>query len=257
MAKVKAPFILSGTLDDLNFMDTTEGNFVREKREDYMTTEEFMANPLYDPIREQAKEMGYCALKSRMFRQLAVAFYRNSKEVSFAGRANQILFEIIGEDKVHPKGLRTLEEGMQSPFLHEIILGFEGNKHRPLSKVLRSPFGLDTEARTLTLADLNAAEHLDWPAEATHAHLAMATASWDYVNDAFDSRYSEEIILERESVTQTLRLATAKPKEHRISLSYLYIGFAKKERRKYKLLHRRSNTVSIIGYVLHPAPAQS
>lgn len=257
MAKVIAPFIISGTLDDLNFMDTTEGNLVREKREDYMTSAEFMANPIYDPIRAHGKEMGYCALKSRMFRQLAVQLYTKSKEMSFAGRANQILFEIIEEDAVHPKGHRTLEQGMQSPFLNEIILSFEGNKHRPLSKVLLLPFVVNTEERIISLANFNAKEHLEWPAEATHVHLAMATASWDYVNDAFDTCYSEEIIVERDSQTQSLSLSTAKPKEHRISLTYLYIGFAKKVRRKYKLLHRRENTVSIIGFVLNPSPAQS
>lgn len=92
-----------------------------------MTTEEFMANPIYDAIREHGKEMGYCAKKSRVFRLLALNFYKNSKDVSFAGRANQILFEILEEDTVNPKGQRSLDEGMKSPFLDEIILEFEGN----------------------------------------------------------------------------------------------------------------------------------
>ena len=140
MAKVIAPFKLSGTLDDINFVNTLEGNIARMKREKFMTSKEFMANPIYDRIREHGKEMGYASRKSRIFRLLAVQFYKKSKDVSFAGRANKIILEILKEDSLNSKGKRTLEEGMKSPFLHEILLGFEGNKNKPLSKVLQKGF---------------------------------------------------------------------------------------------------------------------
>lgn len=132
MAKVIAPFKISGTLDDLNFINSQEGNFVRMKKERALTSEEFKKNPIFDRIRQQGKEMGYCAIKSRQFRMLAVQFFKKSKEGSFAGRANKILLEILAEDNLNPTGQRTLEEGMKSPFLNEILVGFEGNKYRPL-----------------------------------------------------------------------------------------------------------------------------
>ena len=247
MAKVIAPFILSGTIDGINFANTTEGNIARIKSEKYMTSKEFYANPIYDRIREQGKEMGYCVSKSRFFRQLAVQFYKNSKEMSFGGRVNKILLEIVEEDAVNPKGLRTLDEGMKSPFLNEILIGFEGNKQRPLSKVLQTSFLHNPEERTIQLADFIALEHLDWPEGATHVHIAMANANWDYVNNTFDTCYSPEIKLAKESETQTLTLSTENPHGNNLLLTYLYIAFAKQERRKYKLLHRRNNTVSIIA----------
>ena len=247
MAKVIAPFKIKGTLGGINFMDTTEGNVARMEREKFMTSDEFYANPIYDRIRDQGKEMGYCAKKSQQFRQLAVQFYRNSKDVSFAGRANQILLEILNEDSLNPKGHRTLEEGLKSPFLNEILVGFEGNKQRPLSQVLLIPFLHDQEKRVLTIPDFNAQHHLDWPEEATHVHLAMATANWDFVNNSFNSCYSEECICTKESEIKTLTLETEKPLGNQLQISYLYIGFAKLERRKYKIFHRRSNTATIIA----------
>lgn len=251
MAKVIAPFKLSGTIDGINFADTTEGNIARIKREKHMTSKEFYANPIYDRIRDHGKEMGYCASKSRFFRQLAVEFYKNSKEVSFAGRANKILLEILEEDTLNPKGLRTLDEGMQSPFLNEILIGFEGNKLRPLSKTLQTKFLHYPEERTIIIADFNALKHLDWPEGSTHVHIAMATANWDYVNNTYDTCYSTEIQLAKESETQTLTLSTEKPKGNNLQLTYLFIAFAKQERRKYNLLHRRNNTVSIIACQNH------
>lgn len=247
MAKVIAPFKLSGTLDEINFSDTTEGNIARKKRDDYMTSKEFMENPIYDRIREHGKEMGYCAKKSRIFRLLAVQLFNKSKDVSFAGRANQILFEILEEDTTNPKGMRTLEQGMKSPFLHEILLAFEGNKQKPLAKVLKTKYQYAPEENTIKITDFIAMEHLDWPEEATHVHMSMATANWDYTKDTFDTCYGEEISCSKESEMQTLTLTSEKPKGNDCQLTYLFIGFAKKVRRKYTLLHRRNNTVSIIA----------
>ncbi|REG98258.1 hypothetical protein [Flavobacterium aquicola] len=247
MAKVIAPFKLSGTLDDINFVNTPAGNIARMKREKFMTSKEFMENPIYDRIREQGKEMGYASGKSRIFRLLAGQFYKKSKDLSFAGRANKIILEILKEDNHNPKGKRTLEEGMKSQFLHEILLGFEGNKNKPLSKVLLSDFEHFKEQRTIQIADFIPKIHLDWPKEATHAHLALALANWDFASDSFDTCYSEEIICDKESEKQNILLTSENPKGNQCLLTYLFIGFAKKERSKYTLLHRRNNTVSIIA----------
>ncbi|MBW4360358.1 hypothetical protein [Flavobacterium taihuense] len=256
MAKVIAPFKLSGTLDDINFVNTPEGNFARMKREKFMTSKEFMANPIYDPIREQGKEMGYASRKSRIFRLLAVQFFKKSKDVSFAGRANKIILEILKEDSLNPKGKRTLEEGMKSPFLHEILLGFEGNKNKPLSKILMTGFEHLPEQATLKIADFIPKIHLDWPEEATHVNLALATANWDFANDNFDTCYSEEIICDKESEKQTILITSGIPKENHCLLTFLFIGFSKKERTKYILLHRRSNTVSIIACQMPDEPTK-
>lgn len=257
MAKVIAPFKLSGTLDDINFVNTPEGTIARMKREKFMTSKEFMANPIYDQIREHGKEMGYASRKSRIFRLLAVQFYQKSKDVSFAGRANKIILEILKEDTQNPKGKRTLEEGMRSPFLQEILLGFEGNKNKPLSKVLQIGFEHFPEHKTLKITDFIPKIHLDWPEEATHVHLAFAIANWDFANDNFDTCYSEEIVCDKESEKQTILLTSENPKDNHCLLTYLFIGFSKKERQKYTLLHRRSNTVSIIACQIPEEPSKN
>ena len=246
MAKVTAPFTISGTLDGLNFMDTTEGNFVREATDKKMTSKQFRDNPVYDPIRNHGLEMGYAAKKAVLFRQLVAEFYRQSKDVSFAGRANKIMLEILEEDLLNPRGKRNFEQAGQSLFLHEILIGFEGNKNRPLSRVLLTQYLQKPEARSIEITDFNPALHLNWPEEATHTHLAMATAYWNPVNNQFNTCYSPEISLPKDAESQTLRLHTEQPKGDGLLLTFLFVGFAKKERRKYNLLHRRNNTVTLI-----------
>ena len=68
-----------------------------------------------------------CSLKSKIFRLLVKPFFDRAKDVSFAGRVNQLLFEITEEDLTNPLGYRLIENGLQSPYLSEILLGFEGN----------------------------------------------------------------------------------------------------------------------------------
>lgn len=247
MAKVIAPFKISGTLDDINFINTPDGNIARMKRDKFMTSKEFMANPIYDRIREHGKEMGYASRKSRIFRLLAVQFYKKSKDVSFAGRANKIILEILKEDHINPKGKRTLEEGMKSPFLSEIIIGFEGCKDKPLARTLQTDFNYSQANNVLTITDFIPKTHLDWPEEASHAHLALATACWDFANDNFETCYGEEILCDKEAEKQTIQLTSEIPEENHCLLTFIFIGFSKKQRGRHTFLHRRNNTVSVIS----------
>lgn len=248
MAKITAPFLIQGTIDNLNFFVTAEGkNYVRLKREGSLTTEEFNNNPIYDRIRNHGKEFGHCVNKSKIFRQLTHHFNKVAKDGSYAGRVNKLLFEIIKEDITQPIGERTLTQGLKTNAGKEALLFFESNKLRPLRHVLEIKEFWEQESYTLKIPDLLVKEHLDWPKEATHVHFTAATANWDFENDTFNTSYSKTTILEKESLLQTLILTNSRPSGNHLHLTFLFIGFAKKERNKYNFLHRKYNTTSIIN----------
>ncbi|MBC7748862.1 MAG: hypothetical protein H7Z76_09870 [Methylotenera sp.] len=249
MAKVVAPFLIKGTIDDINFVVTADGkNYARARGKTGITSTEFKNNPIFDRIRNQAQEFGQCSKKSVLFRQLAVRFNKLAKDGSVAGRANKLLFEILQEDTTQPQGQRTLAEGLKTSDGKKFLLFFESNKLRPLDKVLKIKEHSAPENQTVTLTDLIVKEHLDWPEEATHVHFALATANWDYENDSFDTCYSDEIILDKESEKQTIILSTDKPVENQLHLTFLFIGFAKQERKKHNFLHRKNNTATLIAF---------
>ena len=248
MAKVIAPFKISGTLDDINFVVTADGeNYARMKGKTGITSEQFKNNPIFDRIRHQGTEFGQCSKKSALFRLMADRFNRLAKDVSFAGRANKLLFEILEEDTTQPKGQRTLLEGLKTKDGKEILVGFESNKLRPLRTVLKSKEQHNPNNQTLTLLNFIPKEHLDWPEEATHVHLALALTNWDFENETFNTCYSEEIILAKESEKQTVTLQTEIPTGNHLHLTFFFIGFAKQDRKKHKLLHRKNNTATIIA----------
>ena len=162
MAKVIAPFKISGTLDDINFVVTADGeNYARMKGKTGITSEQFKNNPIFDRIRHQGTEFGQCSKKSALFRLMADRFNRLAKDVSFAGRANKLLFEILEEDTTQPKGQRTLLEGLKTKDGKEILVGFESNKLRPLRTVLKTKEQHNPNNQTLTLLNFIPKEHLD------------------------------------------------------------------------------------------------
>ncbi len=248
MAKIIAPFLIKGTIDSLNFVVNADGsNYARLKGTSALTSEVFRNNPKYEHIRKHGLEFGYCAKKSKIFRELARKFNDLAKDGSFAGRVNKILLEILQEDESQPKGSRTLCAALNSnENLADILLDFEANKLRPLSRILKTKFEYNFDTKTIVFKNFNPLQHLDWPEDATHVHIAVAASNWDYENGLFETNYSEDILLEKDSITCQLSVTIDYPTQDKLSLLFLFIGFAKQERRKYKMLHRKFNTNTII-----------
>jgi hypothetical protein len=248
MAKVTAPFEIKGTIDDLNFYKASEQNLVRLKGKPGITKEQFANNPIFKPIIEHGTEFGSCVRKARVFRLLAKQFYDKAKEVSFAGRVNQLLFEILEEDTTNKKGERKLEIGLQIPELHEILVNFEANKLRPLNKVVKKKVEFDWTQNKINLTTINTEKDIFWPEpDANQIHFQIAIANWNCKEDLFENHYSNEIILEKTNAEVQLEFEINKLQTKDLWLAFIYIGFSNKERRKTKPLHKKWNTTTIIG----------
>ena len=248
MAKVIAPFIIKGTLDDLNFYIASNENLVREKGNTGVTKEQFAKNPIFDRIRQQSSEFGRCAHKSRVFRLLAKQFYDKAKEVSFAGRVNKLLLEILQEDTSNIIGERKIENGLQFPELNEILVHFEGNKLRPLKKVLKKKIAFDWKLNKSNLSSINTEKDILWPEpESNQLHLQLAIANWNCKEDQFENQYSNEIILEKANTKTTLNFKINQLQTKDLWIAFLFIGFSNKERKNTKPLHKKWNTATIIG----------
>ncbi len=248
MAKVIAPFEIIGTINDLNFYKASEQNLVREKGKPGVTKKQFAENKVFDKIRQHSTEFGNCAKKSITFRQLAKQFYDKAKEVSFAGRVNQILFEILEEDTSQPIGARKLENGLQIPKLDQILVNFEGNRLRPLHKILKRKITFDWTQNNINLTTINLEKEIVWPEPvANQIHLQLAIANWNYREDKFENQYSNEIIIEKTNKKTDITFKLDKLQTKDLWIAYLFIGFSNKERRKTKLLHKKWNTATIIG----------
>jgi hypothetical protein len=248
MAKVIAPFMIKGTLDDLSFYIASEENLVRQKGNPGVTKEQFAKNPIFNRIRQHRTEFGSCSQKSKVFRLLAKQFYDKAKKVSFAGRVNKLLFEILQEDTTNKIGERKVENGLQIPELDELLLHFEGNKLRPLKKVLKKKITYDWKQNNSNIISINAEKDIHWPEpEANQLHLQLAIANWNCKDDKFENQYSNEIIIEKGNTEKTIDFKLEQLRTKDLWIAYLFIGFSHKERRNAIPLHKKWNTTTIIG----------
>lgn len=255
MAKIEAPFQIKGTLDELNFYVQSGENYVRLKGKSGITKEQFATNPIFDRIKQHSSEFRTCVKKSSVFRTLAKTFFDQAKEVSFAGRVNKLLFEILSEDTENQIGSRTIEKGLQSEHLEEIMIGFEANKMRPLKKVLPKNILFIWEQNKLNLQEINPEQDFYWPEEeANQVHLQLAIANWNSKEDLCENQYSNEIILEKTNTTSKIDFTVKSLSSKEIVIAFLFIGFSIKKRNKTKLLHRKWNTTTIIGIQNHLSP---
>ncbi len=250
MAKVIAPFKIVGTLDDLNFyVDQNNENIVRRKGKTGVSSEEFKSNPIFSKVRNHGKEFGSAVKKAQSFRMIAHYFYNRAKDGSFAGRANKLMLEVLQEDLTNPSGARTFENGMLAPDSTGYFIGFEGNKIRPLRQVLKTTWNWCESTRALTMEHFNPKIDLDWPEEAEQVHLGIAHAHWNYIDGVFETFYSQEVVLEKETAARNIKMMTeykdsTAPKY--IQLLFFFIAFSVQDRKKTKELKRINNTVSII-----------
>lgn len=249
MAKIIAPFQIIGTFNDLSYYMSSGQNLVREKGKSGITKKQFKENPIFNKIKQQSVEFGSCVKKARTFRLLVKQFFDKAKEVSFAGRVNKLLFEILEEDTQNKRGERKLEIGLTSIEGKELLIGFEANKLRPLHEVLKKKFNLDWNNNELTIKDLNTKKDLNWPEiETNQVHFQLAIVNWDYKNDQFENQYSEEIILDKNTKKETIQLKTPPLQANDLWIVFLHISFSYKERKKTKTLHKRWNTATCIAY---------
>ena len=247
MAKVIAPFKIVGTLDNLNFyIDENKINRVRTKGKSGITSEEFKKNPIFTKVKNHGKEFGKAVKIAQKFRALAHYFNNRAKDGSFAGRGNKLILEIIQEDQINPHGERTFENGLKQEDVKNYFLNFEGNKLRPLNKIAKIKWLWDEEKSILTIKNLKLDQNIMWPEKADNIHLAIARTNWMYLENKFETNYSEEIVLKKEDKTKTIELKVEKPREEQLQLVFLFIGFSVQERKKTKELKRANNTVSII-----------
>ncbi len=247
MAKVIAPFKIVGTLDDLNFyLDENNQNLVRTKGKTGVTSEEFNRNPIFTKVKNHGKEFGRAVKKAQSFRAIAMYFNKRAKDGSFAGRANKLMLDIIKEDTINPHGERTMENGMQCPDSITYFVGFEGNKLRPISKVLKTKWNWNETKSQLSIINFNPKTHVDWPMEAQQVHLAIARANWNYEENKFTTEHSEEIIVKKEDSPTNIMLQTNIPSDNQLQLLFIFIGFSIQDRKKTKELKRSNNTISII-----------
>ena len=248
MAKVNAPFTITGTLDDLNFYDSADGNIVRMRGKSGVTKEQFAANPIFDRIRQQGSDFGLCSKKSKVFKLLVQPFYKHSQGTSLFGRCIQLLLAVLNADDQNETGSRHIEDGLKTETGLDFLVGFEGNTSRPLPAVLSKKIHFDWDMFELNLKTFDPLTDILWPETATQVSMQLAIANWDCIEDRYETSYSNPLIFEKKLGEHSLTFDLIPPIEKQLWLCFIHLKFSYTIYNKEKVLHNRFNTTTLIGY---------
>ena len=248
MAKlVDSPFKIYGTLDDLNFYPSADGNIVRMKGKTGITKEQFRNNPIFEPIWKQGAAFGFCSLKAKVFKGLVQPFYTQVHAGSLFGRCIQLLLAILHEGTPQDDLQMQFTEGLSTDSAKQFLLGFEGNEHCTLNRVLTTPIAFDWERLQLSITQLNSSTAILWPEGATQVHVQLAISNWNCATDFFETCYSNTLILYKSDDLNSLDFALTLPQEHHLWLAFIHFRFGYVQYNKVKFLPKLFHSVTLIG----------
>ncbi len=247
MAKLTSPFTISGTLDDLNFMDSKDGNFIRMKGKTGITKAQFRDNPIFNPIRKHGKIFGFCSRKGNVFKQLVQPFYKNVYALSLKGRCNKLMLAIFREGTPQEDYDLQFHEGLCGMNAQSFLLGFEGNVHQQLKDVLAVPLSFEWDRLQLSLSTLTPLHDILWPEGATQVEVQLALANWDNQSNSFETSFSTTILLTQTSQATALDFELKPPKGHHLWLVFIHFRFSYMQYNQLKFLPKSSNSCTLIG----------
>lgn len=109
--------------------------------------------------------------KAKVFKALVLPFYKCSQDGAIFGCCIQLLLAILNEDTQNVIGSRKLTNGLYNQVGKDFLVGFEGNRNRPLSSVLAKEIAFDWEKLTLNLEYLDPLNDILWFEAATFVQI--------------------------------------------------------------------------------------
>ena len=190
MARQTGIITITGTIGNLTFYKSQDGNMVREKS--HISKDRFMNDPAFVRSRENSYEFGEANRCSKLIFDSVRSFRKAACDNRAHSRLVQVMREILPEDRLSVRGKRSPAAGIQQPEGKILLQHFNFNKDAILSKVLLHPYVL-TDSGEFMLQGLVPLLHIKAPAGATHVRLSTACSATDFAESAAEVTYSEEL----------------------------------------------------------------
>ncbi|WP_395066761.1 hypothetical protein [Flavobacterium sp.] len=189
MARQSGLFNFEGTLDNVTFYKTADGLLVRKKGG--VSKNRLLHDPAFIRARENGAEFGNCAKSAGKLRKSVSMFVYMAKDSKLSSRLIKVFFVIKKYDSLNVRGERSVGQGLTTSLGKSTLKGFDFNRNAKWHTIVPSPYVLDTVTGTVTIADFNPSEHLNFPDGATHFSLQNAFLHIDLTTGAYEILYSD------------------------------------------------------------------
>ena len=215
---------IKGTLDNVNFYKTKDGDLARMKTS--VDADRIKNDPAYIRTRENNAEFGNSASAGKMMRDAVRSMALNAADGRVTSRLTKTMSQIKNLDATSVRGERNVAEGVQDPNALLLIKGFDFNKEALLNTILYNPFSVDTNSGEIIIEDLTPQVDIVWPQGATHISFTAGFAGVDFSNGDKDLEISNTVNLPIDMVMSTVTLTPgAAPAVAGVNLYLLKIEF--------------------------------
>jgi len=178
MARQSGLIKLKGTLDNVNFYKTKDGNLARMKTS--VDAKRIANDPAFERTRENGKEFGSSAGSGKLLRDAVRPMAMNASDGRVTPRLTQIMTVIKNLDTISDRGKRVVAIGIQDPAGVATLKDFDFNKGAIMGSILYKPFTVDTVTGEIVITDLVPQMDVEWPQGATHIQLTAGFAGIDF-----------------------------------------------------------------------------
>jgi hypothetical protein len=189
MAKQTGTISVQGTIDNMTYYQSKNGNLVRKKGG--VSAERLKTDPAFKRVRETQSEFTRAAKASLLLRTAISGPLKENTDHLMVSRLSKTMMRVITTDPVNGRGLRTVTNGDIT-----MLRNFEFNTGSALGTTLKAEFSwtINRPAGELSvnLAGFIPEKFMYSPPEATHFVVTIAGVELDlaqerYVSNVVDS----------------------------------------------------------------------
>lgn len=207
MARQSGLIKLKGTLDNVNFYKTKDGNLARMKTS--VDAKRIANDPAFERTRENGREFGSSAGSGKLLRDAVRPLAMNASDNRVVARMTKLMTAIKNLDTVNDRGNRVVAQGIQVPEGITLLKGFDFNKTALLGSILYKSFSVDTSTGEIEIIDLIPQLDIAYPQGATYVEFSCGFVGLDFDTNEKDLQLSTPITLPIDQTQTTVTLTPA------------------------------------------------
>lgn len=210
MAKQTGLLKVTGTLDNVTFYKSKDGNIAKMKTS--IDGDRIRTDPNFARTRENGAEFGSSATSGKVLRDNLRNITVNVADSRVVSRITQLMGKIKNLDATSIRGARNVGVGIGTVAGKATLKGFEFNKDTLLGNVLYKPYAVNTTTGVITISGLIPASDIVFPASATHVSLTGGYANINFATNVADFKLTNVANLALNAPSSTVTLTpTAVP----------------------------------------------
>lgn len=249
MAKLDGIIKIQGTLENLTFYKTADGQLVRTKGG--VSKNRMKNDPAFKRTRENGTEFAESAHSGKLLRTAAGTMLFSAKDKRVTSRLVSVMAQIKNLDTLSIRGERNVANGIGTTEGQELLKGFDFNANAALGSVFYPPLTVNTSSGKVTIADFIPNRQIMMPEGATHFSLQSGFVNVDFETGVFETTYSaiENHLLD-ETVTSIILTPSAVPAGTGTAVYLLLVAFFQEVNGvQYELNNGAYNVLNILDVV--------